>query len=122
MHQYRADTIGSRAGEQKLIANRIIVPFPAGGTTDLLARVFAQRMTEGLGQSVVVENMGGGGGSIGADAVAKAAPDGYTLLMANVTFSTTTASLQYAGRAKHDFDDFAPVLDLKFLYGPCRTI
>jgi tripartite-type tricarboxylate transporter receptor subunit TctC len=86
-----------------------VVPFPAGGTTDLLARIFAQRLGEGFGQSVVVENVGGGGGSIGADKVAKAAPDGYTLLLHNVTFSTTTTSLQYTGRAKHNFDDFTPV-------------
>src|SRR5829696_2085228 len=52
---------------------RIIVPFPAGATTDMLARLFAQRMTESLGQTVVIENVGGGGGSIGADQVAKAA-------------------------------------------------
>ena len=88
---------------------RVVVPFPAGGTTDLLARVFAQRMSEGLGQSVIVENMGGAGGSVGADAVAKAEPDGHTLLFHNLTFSTTTASLQFAGRAKHDLPDFAPV-------------
>jgi len=86
-----------------------IVPFPAGGTTDLLARIFAQKLTESFGQSVVVENAGGGGGSIGADKVAKAAPDGYTLLLHNVTFSTTTSSLQFTGRAKHNFDDFTPV-------------
>ena len=64
-------------------------------TNDLLARIFAQKLTEAFGQSVVVENAGGGGGSIGADKVAKAAPDGYTLLLHNVTFSTTTTSLQY---------------------------
>ncbi len=89
---------------------RIVVPFPAGGTTDLLARLFAQRMTETMGQSVVVENRGGGGGSIGADVVAKAAPDGYTLLMHNITFPTTTATMTLAGRPPHDIArDFAPV-------------
>src|SRR5687768_9793790 len=74
---------------------RIIVPFPAGATTDMLARLFAQRMTEGLGQTVVVENVGGAGGSLGADQVAKAASDGYTLLFHNITFTTTTTSLQH---------------------------
>ncbi len=89
---------------------RIVVPFPAGGTTDLLARLFAQRMTETMGQSVVVENRGGGGGSIGADVVAKAAPDGYTLLFHNITFPTTTAAMTLAGRAPHDIErDFAPL-------------
>lgn len=89
---------------------RIVVPFPAGGTTDLLARLFAQRMTETMGQSVVVENRGGGGGSIGADVVAKATPDGYTLLFHNITFPTTTAAMTLAGRPPHDIDrDFAPL-------------
>jgi tripartite-type tricarboxylate transporter receptor subunit TctC len=89
---------------------RIIVPFPAGATTDMLARLFAQRMSEGLGQSVVVENVGGAGGSLGADQVAKSAPDGYTLLFHNITFTTTTSSLQYAGRSRHDIEqDFVPI-------------
>src|SRR5919109_4735418 len=82
---------------------RIVVPFPAGATTDMLARLFSQRMSETMGQSVVVENVGGGGGSIGADQVAKAAPDGHTLLFHNITFSTTTSSLIYAKKARHDF-------------------
>jgi tripartite-type tricarboxylate transporter receptor subunit TctC len=72
--------------------------------------LFAQRLTETLGQSVIIENVGGGGGSIGADQVAKAPPDGYTLLFHNITFSTTTSSLQYAGRSRHDIEqDFVPI-------------
>jgi tripartite-type tricarboxylate transporter receptor subunit TctC len=89
---------------------RIIVPFPAGATTDMLARLFAQRMSDGLNQAVVVENVGGAGGSLGADQVAKAAPDGYTLLFHNITFTTTTSSLQFVGRSRHDIEqDFVPI-------------
>lgn len=88
---------------------RVVVPFPAGATTDMLARLIVQRMSETMGQSFVVENVGGAGGSVGADQVAKAAPDGHTLLFHNITFSTTTSSLLYAKRARHDFDDFVPV-------------
>ncbi|MBP0465064.1 tripartite tricarboxylate transporter substrate binding protein [Roseomonas sp. PWR1] len=100
----------ARAQEFPTRPIRIIVPFPAGGTTDVLARLYAQRLTETMGQSVVVENRGGGGGSIGADVVAKAAPDGYTLLFHNLTFSTTTAALEFANRAPHSIErDFAPI-------------
>ena len=88
---------------------RVVVPFPAGGTTDMLARLFGQRLQVALGQPFVVENMGGAGGSVGAESVARSAPDGYTLLFHNLTFSSTTTSLQHAGRAKHDLDSFAPV-------------
>ncbi|WP_206931049.1 Bug family tripartite tricarboxylate transporter substrate binding protein [Roseococcus thiosulfatophilus] len=88
---------------------RIVVPFPAGGTTDILARIFAQRLGDTLGPAVV-ENRGGGGGSIGADYVAKAPPDGQVLLFHNLTFSTTTAALEIAGRAPHRIEtDFAPI-------------
>jgi tripartite-type tricarboxylate transporter receptor subunit TctC len=90
-------------------AVRIVVPFPAGATTDLLARLIANRLSETMGQSFVIENVGGGGGSIGADQVAKAAPDGHSLLFHNITFSTTTSSLLFAKRARHDFDDFVPI-------------
>jgi tripartite-type tricarboxylate transporter receptor subunit TctC len=62
---------------------RMIVPFAAGGATDVVARLLAQKLTEMWGQSVIVENKVGAGGNIGGDAVAKAAPDGYTLLMAS---------------------------------------
>ena len=61
---------------------RLVVPFPAGGATDLLARSIAQRLGQGLGQTVVVENKAGAGGTLGSGEVAKAAPDGYTLLIA----------------------------------------
>ncbi len=89
---------------------RVIVPFAAGGTTDILARLYAQRLTESLGVSILVENRGGGGGSIGADLVAKAPPDGQVLLFHNSTFSATTAVLEYNNRAPHSIErDFAPI-------------
>ncbi|WP_426954991.1 Bug family tripartite tricarboxylate transporter substrate binding protein [Muricoccus radiodurans] len=63
---------------------RFIVPFPPGGTTDIVARVYAQRMTQTLGQPVVVENRAGAGGTVGSDVVAKAPPDGYAFVMSNI--------------------------------------
>ncbi len=89
---------------------RIVVPFPPGGTTDVVARILAQRLTETMGQSVVVENRGGAAGMIGADAVAKAAPDGYTLLMHNVTFPLASVAAALANRSPFNVDtDFAGV-------------
>src|SRR5213593_3245374 len=89
---------------------RIIVPFPAGGTTDIIARLVAQRLSETMGQPVLVENRGGAGGSIGADAVAKAAPDGYTILMHNVTFPMASVALALANRLPYNVEtDFAGI-------------
>ncbi len=70
-----------------------IVPFPPGGGTDITARIIAARLTAQWGHSVIVENRGGAGGILGADAVAKAKPDGYTLLIANVGITLINPAL-----------------------------
>ena len=87
---------------------RIIVPLAAGGMADILARVIAQKITETTGHSVVVENRTGGGGVIGADAVAKSPADGYTLLMG---LHATQAILVHLQKLPYDpAKDFAPVV------------
>ena len=89
---------------------RIVVPFPAGGTTDVVARLVAQRMSETMGQPVLVENRGGAGGTLGADVVAKAPADGYTMLMHNITFPLASAALAMANRLPYNIDtDFAGI-------------
>jgi tripartite-type tricarboxylate transporter receptor subunit TctC len=70
---------------------RMIVPFPAGGQTDLVARIVSQRLGDAFKETVVVDNRPGGGGTIGADTALKAAPDGYTLLMISVSYTTNAA-------------------------------
>lgn len=89
---------------------KIIVPFPAGGTTDIVARIVGQRLSESMGQPVLVDNRGGAGGAIGADLVAKAAPDGYTLLMHNITFPLSSVAQTLANRSPFNAEtDFAGV-------------
>ena len=89
---------------------RIVVPFPAGGTTDIVARLVAQRMSETMGQSVLVDNRGGAGGTIGADIVAKSSPDGHTMLMHNITFPLSSVAQALAKRLPFDAEtDFAGV-------------
>ena len=86
---------------------KIVVPFAPGGTTDMLARLVGQRLTQSWGQPVVVENKPGAGATLGADIVAKSAPDGYTLLMGAAHH--TIAQKVYA-KIPYQFDrDFAPI-------------
>src|SRR5688572_22652706 len=70
---------------------RIVVPFTPGGTSDVLARTIGQKLQESWGQPVVIENRTGGGGTIGTNLVAKATPDGYTLLVSSAAFTISAA-------------------------------
>jgi tripartite-type tricarboxylate transporter receptor subunit TctC len=85
---------------------RIIVPFAPGGGSDLQARLFAKKFTESMGQSFVVENRGGAGGMVGAEIVAKAPPDGYTILFMSAALSVNTT---LAKLAFNPLKDLAPV-------------
>jgi tripartite-type tricarboxylate transporter receptor subunit TctC len=101
-----AAAAGADAYPTKLI--RMIVPFPAGGTTDILARSVGQKLGEALGQQVIIDNRPGAGGNIGSDMVAKAAPDGYTLLMGTVGTHAINPSL-YPKMPYDHVKDFAPI-------------
>jgi len=86
---------------------RVIIPFPPGGTLDTVGRLLAQKLGDQLGQTFVVENRPGGNGTIGADAVAKASADGYTLMFNASTFTTSTLALK---TPPYDtVKDFAPI-------------
>jgi tripartite-type tricarboxylate transporter receptor subunit TctC len=87
---------------------KIIVPFPPGGGVDVVARMIAPRLSESLGQSVIVENRGGAGGSVGATAVAQAAGDGYTLLLGTASTHGTNPNV-YAKLSYDPVRDFVPV-------------
>ncbi len=87
---------------------RIIVPFAPGGTTDILARAIAPELSKAFGQSFVVENRAGAGGNVGADAVAKSAADGYTLLMGTVGTHGINKAL-YPNLPYNPVKDFAPI-------------
>jgi tripartite-type tricarboxylate transporter receptor subunit TctC len=87
---------------------RLVVAFPAGGSTDIIARLVAQRLGEKLGQQVIVDNRGGAGGTIGTEIAARAAPDGHTLTMG----TTSTHVIAPAAYAKVSYDpvkDFSPI-------------
>lgn len=87
---------------------RLVVPFTPAGTTDIAARILAERLTQRLGQNVIVENRPGAGGNVGSDVVAKAEPDGYTLLMCTVSSSGINYSL-YGARMPYKPEDLAAI-------------
>jgi tripartite-type tricarboxylate transporter receptor subunit TctC len=84
---------------------RMIVGFPAGGSTDIVGRIVAQKLGERLGQSIIVDNRGGAGGTIGADLASKASPDGY-----NISIGTTSTHAVAAGAYS------------KLLYDPIKSV
>jgi tripartite-type tricarboxylate transporter receptor subunit TctC len=87
----------------------LVVPFPAGSTTDLVGRILQDELAKAVGQTVVIENRGGAGGGVGAEAVARAAPDGHTLLMGTIG----THSINPAVYSKINYDpikDFEPII------------
>ena len=101
-----AASAGAQAWPTKPI--RLMVPFPPGGSTDIVARIVAQKLAERLGQPIVIENRGGGGGTLGTSVVARSAPDGYNLGVA----STSTHVVAPGVYAKLEYDpvkDFAPI-------------
>jgi tripartite-type tricarboxylate transporter receptor subunit TctC len=85
----------------------VIVPFPAGGPSDVIARIVTEHMSKTLGQSLVIENVGGAGGTIGSGRVAASAPDGYTLLAGSM--GSHVAAPVLTPSVKYDSRDFAPI-------------
>lgn len=103
--------IGPAAAQPAAYPNkpiRLVVPFTPGGSTDILARAIGQELTRAWGQSVIVDNVPGAGGAIGADKVAKAPADGYTLLMGHIGTLSVNPSL-YPKLPYNPVKDFAPV-------------
>jgi len=95
---------------------RVIVPYPAGGTTDVVARLTLQKLGERVGQSFVIENKGGAGGIIGTELAARAAPDGYTLLMNTAGAQTLSPVIYKAGYAALDsFEAISHLCDVGFI-------
>jgi tripartite-type tricarboxylate transporter receptor subunit TctC len=103
-----ASTTGAHAADFPARAITLVVPYPAGGGVDAMARVVAQKLSDAFRQPVNVENRGGGGGSIGTRLVARAAPDGYTLLLGHTGTISINPSL-YANLGMDPRKDFAPI-------------
>jgi tripartite-type tricarboxylate transporter receptor subunit TctC len=91
-------------------AIRLIVPFPAGGTSDIVARIVAERAAKSLGQNIIIDNRAGAGGNIGMEAAAKAAPDGYTLGYCSIGTCAMNVGVYREKLPYHPERDFAPVM------------
>jgi len=89
---------------------RLVVPFPPGGGTDILARLFGQKMSETLGQQIIIDNRGGAGGTLGTDIAAKAAPDGYTLILVSGSHAINPGL--YQNLPYDSVNDFAPITQI----------
>src|SRR5690606_14687029 len=88
---------------------RLIIPYPPGGATDVIGRIVGKNLSDEIGEQVVIENRGGAGGNIGAGEVARAKPDGYTLLMGALTSHSVMATLE-KGKLQYDLrKDLTPV-------------
>src|SRR5882724_3094047 len=103
-----AASFATRAADYPSQTIKIVVPFPPGGGVDVVARVIAPRLSESLGQSVIIENRAGAGGSVGATFVAQAPRDGYTLLMGTASTHGTNPNV-YTKLGYDPVRDFAPV-------------
>jgi tripartite-type tricarboxylate transporter receptor subunit TctC len=89
----------------------LVVPFPAGGALDIVARALAEEMRKHLGQPVVVDNRAGAGGTVGSGVVARAAPDGHTILLGSVATHAIAPGL-YRNLAYDALKDFAPIMQV----------
>jgi tripartite-type tricarboxylate transporter receptor subunit TctC len=126
-----AATLPRRAAAQDYPSRpvTIVVPWAPGGSTDILARVVAEHLRQALGQPVIVENRAGASGNIGSAAVAKAAPDGYTLLFGSMSTHAMNDAL-FSAMPFRGVDDFTPIAQLAFVLNtmvahpsvPARTV
>ena len=103
-----ANTVRAQASAWPSKPVRVVVPFAAGGTTDIIARALAPELQRAFGQAFVIDNKGGAGGNLGAAEVAKAAADGYTLLMGTVGTHAINAAL-YPKMPYDHVKDFVPI-------------